>query len=105
MLAFAIVTLFPSVLAELSVIRNKDRGPIVGAAAGGAARRPRRAILRQQRFGTAALRLGRWLTAGYRLADVLMLAICLAGVLIGIAVLYVFSGHRAARTALTPGRA
>ncbi len=90
LLAFAIVTLFPSVLAELSVIRNKDRGAI-GAAGGEAA--DEHAAQRQQRFGAAALRLGRWLTAGYRLADVLMLAICIVGVLISVAVLYVFSGH------------
>src|SRR5204862_4942665 len=88
LLAFAVVTLFPSVLAELSVIRNKDRD--AGGSTGDAA--APRALRRQRRFGTAALRLGRWLTGGYRLADVLMLALCLAGMLISIAVLYVFLG-------------
>jgi len=88
LLAFAVVTLFPSVLAELTVIRNKDRD--AGGSTGDAA--AERAVRRQRRFGTAALRLGRWLTAGYRLADVLMLVLCLAGMLISIAVLYVFLG-------------
>jgi hypothetical protein len=91
LLAFAVVTLFPSVLAELSVIRNRDRESAEGHVAGGAAA-AERAAQRKRRFGTAALRLGRWLTAGYRLADVLMLALCIAGMLISIAVLYVFAG-------------
>ena len=62
------VTLFPSVLAELAVIRDKDRGPAAAGAASGTAGVDR-AAHRQEHFGTAALRLGRWLTAGYRLAD------------------------------------
>jgi len=90
LLGFAIVTLFPSVLAELAVIRNKDREPAVEPTAGNAGA-ARRAQARQQRFGTAAQRLGRWLTGGYRLADWLMLAICVAGVVMSIAVLYVFA--------------
>jgi len=94
LLAYAIVTLFPSVLAELSVIRNKDRKPDVEPAADATAatdaQRRKRVQSRQERFNIEALRLGRWLTAGYRLADVLMLAICLAGAVVSLAVLYVF---------------
>ena len=90
LLVFAVVTLFPSVLAELSVIRNKDREALEGGAADAAA--AKRATLRQRRFGTAALRLGRWLTAGYRAADVLMLLLCFFGMLISIFVLCVFAG-------------
>jgi len=96
LLAYAIVTLFPSVLAELSVIRNKDRRPAVEPAAAAVAvadaRAMQRVQSRQERFNIEALRLGRWLTAGYRLADVLMLAICLAGAVVSVAVLYVFAG-------------
>jgi len=91
LLGFAVVTLFPSVLAELAVIRNKDREPSAEPASGGADA-ARRVQSRQERFVTAAQRLGRWLTAGYRLADVLMLAICMAGVVISVAVLSVFAG-------------
>ncbi len=87
LLAFAVVTLFPSVLAELEVIRNKDRDP-----AGMPVGTGRRAQGRQRRFGNASQRLGRWLTGGYRLTDLLMLAICVAGVVMSIAVLYVFAG-------------
>jgi len=96
LLAYAIVTLFPSVLAELSVIRNKDRQPdvepAVAASAATDAGAVQRVQSRQERFNIEALRLGRWLTAGYRLADVLMLAICLAGAVVSVAVLYVFAG-------------
>ncbi len=91
LLAFAIVTLFPSVLAELSVIRNKDREPGVEPVAA-STDADRNAQDRKHRFDVAARRLGRWLTAGYRLADVLMLAICIAGVVVSVAVLYVFAG-------------
>jgi hypothetical protein len=86
LLAFAIVTLFPSVLAELTVMRDHER--LAGAAGGPPADR---AAQRQRHFVTAALRLGRWLTGGYRLADLLMLLICIAGVLVSIAVMYVFA--------------
>jgi hypothetical protein len=86
LLGFAIVTLFPSVLAELSLIREKER--LAGAGRGAADRAERR----RRHAVTAALRLGRWLTAGYRLADVLMLAICIGGVLVSLAVMYVFAG-------------
>ena len=91
LLVFAVVTLFPSVLAELEVIRNKDRkqpGALPAQTASGA----KRAQARQRRYGTAAGRLGRWLTGGYRLTDTLMLAICAAGVAMSVAVLVVFAG-------------
>ena len=87
LLGFALVTLFPSVLAELTVIRDKE---LRSGAAG--APPAERAAQRRRHFVTAALRLGRWLTAGYRLADWVMLLICIAGVAVSIAVAYFFAG-------------
>lgn len=87
LLGFAVVTLFPSVLAELTLIREKEHR------AGATRAKPAdRAEQRRRHAVTAALRLGRWLTGGYRLADGLMLLICLAGVAISLAVMYVFAG-------------
>jgi hypothetical protein len=54
LLGFALVTLFPSVLAELTVIRDKE---LRSGAAG--APPAERAAQRRRHFVTAALRLGR----------------------------------------------